>query len=809
MFNQKYNFQYNSSGINEIKASVLSVTKSTSTAQATVTSGVISKTTSHTQITYKLEHHVKEVSQSISESNAKPRLIISNKALSGTQSSSVATYLIRKRANATSSTLSQSKANTYNRIHVSGISDNRSYSTASANVYSYAPPVEYRPIEQTPIWIYDKDEQLQLVLLPRNQTSDDDKKAVPYTNGWYIEQINGRVTLSFEVPSDNPDVALIEPDGRAVIRDQDGELQEFIIRTPEDSYGNESMKIVSAEGAEYELIDEFLPGYKQANVELKTALTAVLQGTRWSVGEVDNYDSQPVNLKDVSVKKAVYQLTDIFGGERKYRIEASGNTITNRYIDILPRRGENIGKRFEAGKDIVSASRAVDTTGIKTALYGRGASGENDGPRLDFSSVEWSKVNGDPCDKPLGQTWVGDEDALHQWGYHQGTRHRFGMYDSQEGDPGELLLNTWNELQTLKDAVYTYEQDVILLEQLTGYAHEKVRLGDSVNTVIRKVHPPIETEETIIEFRQNLNDPAQSKVTLGNFRQYFDTNQAVRNTQDTVNDKQGNWDSKPNKEDVENEAQKAIDEAQKRIDAAKIEIDEAIDNLAQTQIDITDAQALIDDTLANPQDYEGQMVGDIIADSLIVRGPIIAQDATITGTLVGSNATFLDLTVEDATIIDANIQNATITGTLASVSGTFTGDLVGGRILSNSTIDVATDLRVGNNISLGQSYQDNDPKEIEFSNSGGIMYYRDELTVYALNTVELNASHVTLDGYNGVDVIGDLNMDGVIKSAANDRLKLEAGSTGIWIDPDYGTIYFRYNGQNIFTFYSDGSSEHI
>ncbi|SET84506.1 phage minor structural protein, N-terminal region, partial [Oceanobacillus limi] len=489
---------------------------------------------------------------------------------------------------------------------------------------------------------------------------------------------------------------LIENDGRVITKDADGNFMEFIIRIIEDMDDiNGTFKFIEAEGGEYELIDEFLTEYVQASVDLATALSAVLQGTRIEIGEVEYMGEKPVSLKNMSVKQAVYELLNIFGAERRYRVDVKGNRITRRYLDALKRRGRNTGKRWEDGKDIISTNRIIDSTTVKTALYGRGASGENDSPRLTFADVEWSKANGDPADKPLGQTWVGDPNALIQWGYQQGTRHKFGFYDGQEEDPAELLLNTWNRLQEITKSNDTYDIKVLQLAEILDLRHETVRLGDTTYAVNRRIYPAVEAETSVIEYRHNLNDRKLSEVTLGKFRARYDLSERFDNVEQVVNDRQGNWDKKPTKQDLLSEAQKAIDEAQERIDAAKEELE-------QSKIDLEDAENLIQDTIDNPQDYSGNFEGVVAMDSAVLRGTLTAQNATITGTLLGANATFVDLTVEDITAIGGSFQDVTITGTLNSVDGTFVGDLVGARITSNSTIDVTTDLRVGDQIHVGQ-----------------------------------------------------------------------------------------------------------
>lgn len=537
----------------------------------------------------------------------------------------------------------------------------------------------------TPIWIYSKDEELKLLL---NSKGD-----FPSYNALFTEQLNGAIKLEFTVPTNFPKASLIENDGRAITRDRDGNLVEFIIRIPEDhNDSNGPRKYVTAEGGDYELIDEWMPGYKANNVTLFTALEGVLSNTRVAPGIVDDFGTQSVDLPPMTVRGAVQELIKLFGGQRRYRIDVAGNKITQRYIDVLTHRGEDNRKRFEHRKDIMSVRRTPDSTGIKTALYGYGAGGENDGPRLTFANVEWSKANGDPVDKPLGQTWVGDPDALQKWGYDKGNRHRFGDYSGQEDDPAELLLNTWKHLQTLNDAIYTYDFNVALLEKALGYEHEKVRLGDKVVLIDRELQPNIMVEAEIIEYRQNLNNDQLDEVTVGSFRPVFDTAGRVRSAEQTLENKQGNWDKKPTKQYVQSEVQKAFEEAERLIALAQKEIDAAKLNIENAAQEITETQSLIDSVTSVDES------GVTVLNGTIITNKIVAENATLTGHLIADEATFLNGIFNKATIIEANIEDAVITGTLIGATGTFKGSMATRSLVIQPDISEISD--TNNNVSL-------------------------------------------------------------------------------------------------------------
>ncbi|MCG1029323.1 phage tail protein [Virgibacillus halodenitrificans] len=779
--NQFNTTQFNSSGNPTVEGSFVSTTTTESffSGEIIEANSFQSETTTQSSVIPSVIYRAPLKSQTTTQSTINPIIRVAGAFISETTTQSTVSGDIQIQGAFTSVTNTQSSISAYVRT------------------YKYEPQ-KYE--KSTPIFVYDRNERMQFML------TDD---GIPYRGG-INEELNGAERLEIEIPVGDPKLERIENEGRLVTRGPDGEFKEFIIRYIDDIYDdNGSFKIVKAESGEYELIDEFLPEYTQASVDLKTALTAVLQGTRISVGDVEYMGQKPVSLKNMSVKNAVYELLNIFGAERIYRVNLKGNRIIHRHIDAVENRGRTKGKRWTAGRDILKAQRVLDSASVKTALYGRGAGQENDGPRLTFAKIEWSKANGDPADKPLGQTWVGDEEALQQWGYNNGKRHKFSMYDGQEEDPAELLLNTWNELQRIKSLNQTYEVDVIDLAQQMDVPIEEVRLGDVGYVSVKDVYPAIDTEAAIIGYYHDLNDRRLSKATLGQFRATYDIGERVHNTQKDVNDKQGNWDKKPTHDEVQQEAQnkadKALVEAQKRIDAAKLELE-------QSMVDFNEAMQIADNVfenkILNPKNYKGYFTGDVgITGELHVAGTIIGGNgATIRGTL---NAQLLNL--QKANIIDANIQNATITGTLSSVDGTFVGDLVGARIYSSGTTFVGTDLRVTNNIYLGSSTSGTD-KKISFN-------------TYS----EINASGViggvgiSLDSSDGawIGAFGGeeklyfgTSPDWVIykdlsgTTSTRNRLKLEAGGTAIWIDPNNGTVYFLYNGQAVHKLYGNGDWWH-
>ncbi|WP_067936399.1 phage tail spike protein [Alicyclobacillus kakegawensis] len=395
----------------------------------------------------------------------------------------------------------------------------------------------------TPIWVFDRSETLVTVL------SNDNPGACPFWDDVHDEQLNGVLTYEFTVPADHSDAAYLVRDNYVAIRDMDGNLVLFQIKITDeqrDTNDGTLTKTVHAENAALEILGTIVRPQTLNAVTAEQALQTVLSDTRWDVGMVDWLQTQDVVFDQyITAMAAVQQIQQTFGGDLQYRVELQNGRIVGRYIDLLEHRGSNNGKTFTYGKDLQGVTRTEDSTQLYTALIGLGKSDDN-GKQLTFSDVEWSVATGDPVDKPKGQDWVGDPAALEQWGYASGTFHRFGLYtDEDEEDAGTLLEKTWAALQQSNAPRLTYDIDVVLLERLAGYEHERVRLGDEVLVKDMTFQPYLAVYARVIELQRSYTDPTKDKATLGEFQPTFlGIDATVEALQAKLAQKSGYWDAK-------------------------------------------------------------------------------------------------------------------------------------------------------------------------------------------------------------------------------------------------------------------------
>jgi phage minor structural protein len=390
----------------------------------------------------------------------------------------------------------------------------------------------------------------------RALATNENPGALSFFDAVWVEKLNGEVTLEFAVDATHPDAEFVTEDSIAIISNLEGGYQSFIIRKVDETHSERGLiKQAYCENAANELIDEPVREFSTENDNPANIIEVLLSNTRWEVGQVDTFPAQAFAIKNANVLNAINQLVETFGCEIRFRTEITpGNArITGRYVDVLARRGAETGRRFEYTRDVTSIKKSSDASDIKTALIGLGK-GETDSEtgtesRVTFTNVEWSVDNGDPVDKPAGQDWVGDPEALKRYGRINSDgslRHRFGYFeDSDEENAEELLRKTWEALQTVNTPVVQYEMSVIDLERLSGYDHMRVRLGDTVHVIDREFSPELLVEARVIEIERYLNEPERTVIKLGNFLpEMTDSEERVREIERKLGDREGIWNDK-------------------------------------------------------------------------------------------------------------------------------------------------------------------------------------------------------------------------------------------------------------------------
>lgn len=281
---------------------------------------------------------------------------------------------------------------------------------------------------------------------------------------------------------------------------------------------DEEVEYTAVESAYDELTSYGYIQDKRPTANAQTITEMILKDTRWHVGEIPDTSEAFISFYYLSVLDCLKKIVQTFDFEIGFDvlINDDENQITDRRVNFYIKQGEQTGKRFEYGSNLLSIKQEQDTQNIYTAIVGRGkgvqvSGGDDDntpdgyGRRITFADVEWSKANGDPLDKPKGQEWLEDPDATKQLGFSDGHM-RIGLEVFEDvDDPKVLLQKTYEALKTAERPQVQFSASVIN----TGELH----LGDRVGITRNDIGIAYETR--VFKVQHNLLDETQNKIDLG------------------------------------------------------------------------------------------------------------------------------------------------------------------------------------------------------------------------------------------------------------------------------------------------------
>ena len=336
--------------------------------------------------------------------------------------------------------------------------------------------------------------------------------------------------FTFKIKSSSPKLKYIESENQVAFHDRDGKLRLMRMKQLyEETSQEESVIRVVCEPSYLELYDHFIEDKRYVSKTAQNALDGALQGSRY-VGEVAvELGLETDNFYWIDGIEAVFKILEAWGGALKDTITLDAeNEIIERKIWIVQRLGADNGLIVEPDFNAEQIERKT-LSYVETALWGQGSSleitdddDEHTGGYtryITFEDIVWSKSKGDPVDKPKGQKWVGDPQALNEYGYlHNGIRkHRYGHFSNQDYEtPEELLMATWLELQERK-------LKEIIHEATINKADRKISLGDTVTILNRKYNKPIELQSQITGLEYDvLNADENITIIVG---KYIDMNE--------------------------------------------------------------------------------------------------------------------------------------------------------------------------------------------------------------------------------------------------------------------------------------------
>ncbi|TFW47004.1 hypothetical protein ES895_28445 [Bacillus sp. 007/AIA-02/001] len=314
---------------------------------------------------------------------------------------------------------------------------------------------------------------------------------------------------------------------------------------------------------------------KTVNEFIDIALT----GTKWKRGrtEYSGFHTMTIN-EPIDPLKLLKDIASLFDLEIVYRAEVVSNQFVGRYVDMVKKRGREIGKEVTLGKDLMGIKRIENSQNICTALIGF-VKGEGD----KIITVE-SINNGLP--------YIVDNDAFQRW--NEKGKHKFGFYTPETEEditPGRLMTLMKTEMKKRVNTSVSYEVEAQSIGRVFGLGHELINEGDTIRIKDTGFTPKLYLEARAIAGDESFKDPMQDKYVFGDYREIVDPNEELRKLYNKVLASLGSKQEILDQLDklVKETAEKAND-AQKESASAKKIAEKVQENLKNNTVNIIEAK---------------------------------------------------------------------------------------------------------------------------------------------------------------------------------------------------------------------------
>lgn len=186
---------------------------------------------------------------------------------------------------------------------------------------------------------------------------------------------------------------------------------------------------------------------RPSNASALVGINAILEGSRWQVGNITSTHTGTANWYYVSRLEAFWEYLENWNVEFKPRMTFSKGKVTGRYIDIMDKRSADYGKWYEHGDKLLQVIAEQANDSLYTAFIGRGKgeeSGNGYGRRIGFEKVVWTTASGKPVNKPLNQDYVEIPSATELYGYSDGKPRMTVVIFEDEEDSVKVLEKTYD-----------------------------------------------------------------------------------------------------------------------------------------------------------------------------------------------------------------------------------------------------------------------------------------------------------------------------------------------------------------------------
>lgn len=339
--------------------------------------------------------------------------------------------------------------------------------------------------------------------------------------GTIEREINVYDQLNVEVPPTRKNIDLLKKTMKVGVPYPSTKKYQ-LFKVEKVSLNSKPLTITAIDSAADDLDTQYLIRDKRfINKPLSQVLPVIFEKTTWKYKQFAPDNSDIISFYRISPKEALKKVEGIFGTEVRFLYSIQGNKVIDKTCEVYEQIGKSTNIRLVQGINVTNVDYTQDQTRLYTAAVGRGAgiqNTDNDGNAtggysrsIEFTNISWSKANGDPVDKPVGQDYVEIPEATQKYGWldENGQCHpRIAKFEfPDEQNVNKLLKETYDKLLSLS-------QPQIIVETTVAKIGQRVNLGDEVTVVIYEPYK-LTYKARVIKVEENPDNDSLSAVTVG------------------------------------------------------------------------------------------------------------------------------------------------------------------------------------------------------------------------------------------------------------------------------------------------------
>ncbi|WP_427108594.1 phage tail protein [Lysinibacillus xylanilyticus] len=599
------------------------------------------------------------------------------------------------------------------------------------------------------------------------------------TNYEKFEELNGALRISFNsfLHEKNPGHSLL--DFETIIDDEDG--HEYVVK---DFGGDTISKKATAVHVYFSLADEFKYDIYGGTRTFDDFMSFVLAGTGWTFinEDVDGHQLLP-NFGEANLIVLIDQLCAAFNCEREI--------LPGKVLRFTKKIGADNDMQFRYRHNIETLSYSVNTANLKTQIRGYGAEGIDitytsplaDSPRIGVRVADPIHDEKIESAEEMTTRLASELPAAPE----TNIKVKVTTVDGNVGDLVWLIH---------EDLALEYQTRILSKKTKRDYSNSEVEVG---NTQAKSIVDALLNQHATI----NANDKRyRSKFEQTNDRIDLEVEEigtsisAIHIRADSitqsVTDLNNNLSSRITQTatEIRSEVTAQVTTINNNIQSVRNDVSAVTQTASQIQSTVTSQQTQISGLGTRVSTAESTITQQ--ADQ--IKSKVSFKDFTGNTVVsqINQTATTISIQASKINLVGAVTFLSDITGRLGSIyAGDIYGTNISGSTITGSTINIDTDARVGNSLSIGQSWNSGS-KSIIFNNTSRINSNGGYVDISA-PSISLGGGNVTIGNnysttaFNGTVNFAYSSVVGVAK----------ADSEGIGISYSEGYLYVKVNGSTV------------